>query len=52
MSQRPLFAYKYSREDNKEKKKWCINHPTSFWGSGYKQCAQGFRLGEECEEGR
>ncbi len=35
----------------KPKKRWCKNHPLSKWEVGYRHCAQGHRMREECKEG-
>ncbi len=32
-------------------KRWCENHPRSYWGETYSQCVEGYKKGEECKEG-
>lgn len=41
-----------SNRKAQEKQRWCKKHPKSFWGPDYSQCVQGYRKGEECEEGQ
>ncbi len=35
----------------KPKKRYCKNHLLSKWSPGYKNCAEGYRKNEKCEEG-
>lgn len=41
---------------DKDKRRWCKNHPTSFWGKDqhgnwYAKCYRGNKTGESCEIG-
>ena len=50
------FSYYKEKATDKEEKRWCKFHPTSFWGKRsdgewFAKCVYGNKFNEDCEVG-